>query len=193
MTRSRACTLTAGVLAGLAVPSICFMSPASATLIDRGTVHFEEHFVDENSCGVVGLTVQIDITFDGRFTVNSRGDQRLPYFRDSRHVAFVFTNVATGNWVAIDNATRGNDIRATDNGDGTLTYLTQYTTNRVMRDQAGSVIARDTGQARFRILVDDAGTPTDPSDDSILDYLGDVKPPTGRNDDFCAATVEAIG
>jgi uncharacterized protein GlcG (DUF336 family) len=42
------------------------------------------------------------------------------------------------------------------------------------------------------ILIDDGGTPTDPSDDVFLGGLGVVKGSTGRNDDLCAAAVEAL-
>jgi hypothetical protein len=192
--RSHALRLTAGVLAGLAAASICFISPASAKLIDRGTVHDEAHFVVADTCGVAGFTTQVDITFDGRWTLASRGNNRLPYLKESRRVTYVFTNIATGHWVRIEEATRGNDIRVTDNGDGTMTYLTLHTTNTVVYNQYGKAIARDTGNERFRLLVDNGGTPTDPSDDTVVEFLGDVKPPTGRNiEDFCAVTVNAIG
>ena len=46
---------------------------------------------------------------------------------------------------------------------------------------------------RFKILIDHGGTPTDPSDDEFLEFLGVVKESTGRSDDFCAAILEAIG
>jgi hypothetical protein len=173
---------------------MCFISPASAKLIDRGTVHDEGQFAVEDTCGVTGLTTQVDITFDGRWTLASRGEDRLPYLKESRHITYVFTNVATGDWLRIDEATRGNDIRVTDNADGTMTYVTLHTTNTVIYNQNGEAIARDTGNERFRLLVDNGGTPTDPSDDTVIDPLGDVKPPTGRNiPDVCAVTVNAIG
>jgi hypothetical protein len=43
------------------------------------------------------------------------------------------------------------------------------------------------------MLLDDGGTPSDPFDDEVIDDLGLVKGSTGRNDDFCAAIVAAIG
>ncbi len=43
-----------------------------------------------------------------------------------------------------------------------------------------------------KTLVDNGGTPSDPSDDEFLKFLGVVKESTGRTDDFCAAVVPAI-
>jgi hypothetical protein len=67
------------------------------------------------------------------------------------------------------------DQRVTDNGDGTLTILVLTTGNAVLYGENGKAIARDPGQVRFEILVDDGGTPSDPSDDEFLANLGLVK------------------
>jgi hypothetical protein len=51
------------------------------------------------------------------------------------------------------------------------------------------VLFRNPGQVRFELLVDHGGTPSDPSDDEFLEFLGVVKGSTGRNDlegrNFC--------
>ncbi len=189
---SQAVLMAAALLAGLTAP-LLGIGAASAAPSHWETVHSEHHFVIRNGCGVRGLTTQIDIVFDARFRFTARGAQQLPHLQESRHVTYVFTNVASGESVTVAEAERGNDIRVTNNGNGTLTYLVLHTTNSVMRNEDGKAIARDTGSTRFRILVDHSGTPTDPSDDRFLEFLGDVKEPTGRNDDFCGAVVRAIG
>jgi hypothetical protein len=56
----------------------------------------------------------------------------------------------------------------------------------------GKAIARNPGQERFEIRVDHGGTPTDPSDDAFLEFLGVVKESTGRTDDFCEAAVPLL-
>jgi hypothetical protein len=56
----------------------------------------------------------------------------------------------------------------------------------------GKAIARNPGQLRFELLIDNGGTPTDPSDDEFLEFLGFVKGSTGRTDDFCAAAVPEL-
>jgi hypothetical protein len=56
----------------------------------------------------------------------------------------------------------------------------------------GKAIVRDPGQIRFELLIDNGGTPSDPFDDEFLEFLGIVKGPTGRSDDFCAAVVPVL-
>ena len=56
----------------------------------------------------------------------------------------------------------------------------------------GKAIARNPGQSRWEILIDNNGTPQDPSDDEFLEFLGDVKGSTGRTDDACAAMVAEL-
>jgi hypothetical protein len=79
------------------------------------------------------------------------------------------------------------DLRVTDNGDGTLTILGQAAGNFVASGSHSSVVLRSTGIQRAEVLIDHAGTPTDPSDDEFLRFLGVIKEQTGRNDfgDFC--------
>jgi hypothetical protein len=83
-------------------------------------------------------------------------------------------------------------LRITDNGDGTITILVLATGNAVLYGEDGKALARNPGQIRFEILIDTAGTPSDPSDDEFLAFLGVVKGSTGRSDDFCAAAVPAL-
>ena len=80
----------------------------------------------------------------------------------------------------------------TENDDGTLTILVLATGNAVLYGPDGKAIARNPGQTRFEILVDDGGTPNDPSDDEFLARLGTVKESTGRSDDFCEAAIPAL-
>ncbi|MBA3718709.1 MAG: hypothetical protein H0W95_00215 [Nocardioidaceae bacterium] len=77
--------------------------------------------------------------------------------------------------------------------DGTSTILVLATGNSLLYGSTGKAVARNPGQVRFEILVDNGGTPQDPFDDEFLEFLGVVKESTGRSDDYCAATVEAIG
>ncbi len=55
----------------------------------------------------------------------------------------------------------------------------------------GQAIARNPGQVRFELVVDHAGTPTDPSDDVELSFT-QIGESTGRSDSYCAAIVDAI-
>jgi hypothetical protein len=53
-----------------------------------------------------------------------------------------------------------------------------------------AVLGRDTGVLRFARVIDDAGTPTDPSDDTVtrIELLH-----AGQSMDFCALLEQAIG
>ena len=76
--------------------------------------------------------------------------------------------------------------------DGTLTILVMGTGNAVAYNEDGKAIARNPGQIRFELLIDNGGTPQDPSDDEFLADLGVVFGSTGRNDDFCEAVVPGL-
>ena len=54
----------------------------------------------------------------------------------------------------------------------------------------GKAIARDSGQVRVELLVDDGGTPNDPFDDEVLEES--LVKVTGRTDDSCAAVVPVL-
>jgi hypothetical protein len=176
-----------------AVGCLAAANPASARPLDRGHFHDVIDDVITDFCGVSGLTVALTGTVDGSYLDNSHGSDGLVYSRESARADVVYTNVDGGAWVRVVTTGTGRDLHVTDNGDGTLTLTTFGTGNGVMYDSDGNVIARDPGQTRVQILLDDNGTPTDPSDDEFLDFLGVVLGSTGVSDDFCAAQLEAYG
>jgi hypothetical protein len=179
------------VLGGVALASAGIVGPASATPIASGSIHDEFSFVVEDTCDVPGFTTRVDGVVDLRFRLNSRGADRLAYLNEHRTQTLVFTNLATGEFVTIENRENGNDIRATDE-DGILTYMVAHTGTSVMYDMDGKVIARDSGQSRLKVLFDDAGTPTDPTDDVFLDAIP-LKDTGLPSIDYCSETVHAIG
>ena len=156
------------------------------------TFHDEFTEVAADFCGVPGLTVRSDVVVDGRFTFKRRGPDGLAYFMQHARISSVDTNVANGKFVVFKSNVMEKDLRVTDNGDGTLTLLVLATGNAVLYGMDGKAIARNPGQVRFELLIDHAGTPSDPSDDEFLEFLGIVKGSTGRSDDFCAASVAAL-
>jgi hypothetical protein len=84
------------------------------------------------------------------------------------------------------------DLRVTDNGDGTVTAEVLATGNSVLYDATGRALARNPGQVRFELLIDQNGTPADPSDDQVIEDLGVIKESTGRSDDYCAVLVPLL-
>jgi hypothetical protein len=179
--------------AGLtAVASVSVATAASAQPPIREGGVFEETFIIDDFCDVPGLTVQLDSTTEARFMLIPHGPDGLGYGLEHLKITDVFTNLDNGNAVTGEQAFLSKDLRVTDNGDGTLTILGLNAGNVVVYGPDGKAIARTPGQIRFEVLIDNGGTPSDPSDDEELEFLGIVKGPTGRTDDFCAAVVPVL-
>jgi hypothetical protein len=180
------------IVAVSAATALVLATAASAGLILRETFHDEGTFVNEDFCGVPGLTVHGAFAVDGRAHAVPHGPSGLAYFIEHVRFTTVLTNPDTGKAVTDVGNVVTKDQKVTDNGDGTLTILVLGTGNEVVYGADGKAIARNPGQTRYEILIDDGGTPTDPSDDEFLADLGVVKGSTGRTDDFCAAVVPAL-
>jgi hypothetical protein len=191
MRRSRKLRLGATLALG-ATAAVMLAAAASAGQIFRETFHEEETLVLNDFCDVPGLTVELAIVRDGRVHAVPHGPDGLPHFGSHVEQTEVYTNLANDKSVTTVLIGNDKDLRVTDNGDGTLTVLVLATGNAVVYGEDGKAIARNPGQTRFEILIDHGGTPTDPSDDEFLAFLGVVKESTGRTDDFCAAVVPAL-
>lgn len=165
---------------------------ATATPIDSGTIHEEYSFAVTDFCGVDGLDVDIDGVNDLRFRLGSRGDAQLPYVLEQITGHQTITNPDNDQFVTYSSRVIVKDLKVTDNGDGTSTILALATGNETWYGMDGKAIARNPGQGRWEVLVDNNGTPQDPSDDEFLEFLGDVKGSTGRTDDACAAMVAEL-
>ena len=184
---------TFGLAAGLAiVGSMALAAGATAKPIEHTDFHGEFTETIPDFCDVSGLTVQLDHVDDGRFLFNPHGPDGLAYASATLKFTNVFTNLANRNTVTEVGNVVDKDLRVTDNGDGTLTILVMTTGNAAVYGPDGKAIARNPGQVRFELLIDHGGTPTDPSDDEELAFLGFVKESTGRTDDFCAAVVPVL-
>jgi hypothetical protein len=169
--------------------------PAAASAgskVSREAFRDDRTFVLEDYCDVPGLDVRVDSTIKARVQIVRRGRDQLAYFLQHGTTTETLTNLANGKSVRSFARVIEKDLRVTDNGDGTLTVLVLATGNATVYGADGKAIARNPGQTRFELLIDHGGTPTDPSDDEIINSLGVVKPSTGRTDDFCAATVPAL-
>jgi hypothetical protein len=192
MKHSRKLRLSA-VLALVAIAAITLATAASAGgQLFRELIDEEESAVEVDFCGTEGLTVEFATHRVGMAHAVPHGRDGLVYFGFNLKVTDVVTNLANGNSVTSSATVRDKDQRVTDNGDGTLTILVLTTGNEVLYGEDGKVIARNPGQVRFEFLIDHGGTPTDPSDDEFLEFLGVVKESTGRNDDFCEAAVPIL-
>jgi hypothetical protein len=160
--------------------------------LSQSALHDEFSERVRNFCDVSGLTVRQDVILDVRYSLKTHGRDQLAYFQSHGRVRVVYTNVRTSEYVTEVTRVMEKDLRVTDNGDGTLTILVFPTASSSVYDATGKAIARNPGQFRYEILVDHGGTPSDPSDDKFLEFLGVVKESNGRTDHFCAAVVPAI-
>ena len=189
--RRSARTIALGIALALSAV-ISISGVVSAAVLDRGSFHEEFSELVTDFCDVEGLVVQVDFVVDGTFTVNSRGRDGLVYFIEHVRVSRVMTNVANGATVSDREITVSKDLHVVDNGDGTLTITVLATGNLTVYGEDGKAIARNPGQVRFQFLVDHGGTPSDPSDDVEIAFLGVIKESTGRSDDVCAAIADAL-
>ena len=176
----------------LALSTVAAMLPAAAGAgqVFRETIHDEFQFVDDDFCGA-GLEVEVAVVMDLRVHAVPHGADRLVYFLQHGTRTEVLTNLENGRSLRSFARVIEKDQRVTDNGDGTLTVVILATGNAVLYGQNGKAIARNPGQVRIELLVDDGGTPTDPSDDEVLAEEV-VRESTGRSDDFCDAAVPAL-
>lgn len=180
------------VLVLVASAAFTFVATASGGQLFREPIDENEIRIEEDFCGVDGLTVEFAIDRVGTVHAVPHGRDGLVYFGFNLKVTEVVTNLANGNSVTSFATIRDKDQRVTDNGDGTLTILVLATGNAVLYGEGGKAIARNPGQVRFELLIDHGGTPNDPSDDEFIEFLGVVKGSTGRNDDYCPAAVPIL-
>lgn len=149
--------------------------PASAAPI------LHEHFEDAGTgelldfCGG-GDTVTFDFHVSGTFMYRGNQQDGLPYYREDAHLTNTLTNLSNGKTAFHRINIAHKDTQVTDNGDGTLTVtFREASGGDHWFDSNGKLVLPDTGVVWTQILVDDGGTPTDPTDDEFIDSLGDVK------------------
>ena len=164
--------------------------PAANAQPYKETIRQEFQNEIEDFCGEEGLTVQEEGVVESRLMANARKRDRLVYFMENQRVSVVLSS--DDGTVTIRETVLVKDLDVTDNGDGTLTILVMGTGNSTAFDADGKAIARNPGQIRFELLIDNGGTPQDPTDDEFLADLGVVFGSTGRNDDFCEAVVPVL-
>jgi hypothetical protein len=174
------------LLALLTVLTVGTVLPASAapSVRERFVESFEGSFDD---CG-------FDVRFEGvehvNLLINARGSDGLPYYgaRGRGEIAWTDAEVEDSPVFAAAWVYNDRDSRVTDNGDGTFTVLVTVS-GRETYSLDGQRLFLNAGLQQFELLVDHGGTPTDPFDDEVVDFLGPVRDDAGRWDtadrDFC--------
>jgi hypothetical protein len=188
-----------GAAAALAQSAVLAATgPASAAKVAGGTFHDAGSFTRDNFCNVSGLPVDGSYTVDGRLLGRLLGRLQGPgssyYEIDHTRVVTVFTREATGQTVTDIQPRKPR--QAPEHHKTTATARSPSSSpsrggERTYGDE-GSLIASNSGQVRFKVIVDDAGTPSDPSDDTVLSSEM-IFGSTGTNQDFCSAVLADWG
>lgn len=180
------------VIAALAVIlATAVATPANARPIEREHYDVTNVEVIADYCDLEGrpdLTVRREQHFVGTFQWKSRGPEDLPYTSDHLHYTTARTNIANGKSITSDGATKTLDRRVTDNGDNTSTVRVSSLTSDISYDGSGNTVHRFVSRTVDELLIDNGGTPTDPSDDEFLDFLRNVRENVQVNSpdlDFC--------
>ena len=140
-------------------------------------------------------TPVMDVAYTQGYLVYVRPDNvmsAVPFDASAGRITGTPVEIANDVSVSTEERSVSKDLKVVDNGDRTLTITVLATGNFTVYGEDGKAIARNPGQTRFQFIVDHAGTPTDPSDDVLLEDLGTIKGSTGRSDDFCTAVVAAL-
>jgi hypothetical protein len=196
MLRSRKLPLVLGATIAVIMPvlSVATSAPASAEKIGGDKFHDEFGFIEKDFCGVPGLTVEHDVTVDGRFLERLQGRDSIFYGMDNTRVVDELTNVVTGQHATdIQPRTTSKDLKITVNDDGTITIIQLLTGGGRLLGDDGHLIAKGSGQVRFELVVDYMGTLSDPDDDVQVAEPELIFGSTGTNDDYCVAILEDWG
>ena len=159
-------------------------SPLAAAPIEhvRDSGVFTE--VVEDFCG--DLDVRITDEFSEHVLIMSRNG--VPYFQNNVRSVTTFTNLANNKTFTIESRFLDKDNDIVDNGDGTFTITIRVSGQTKVYGPDGEHLFLDAGMTLFQILVDNNGTPADPTDDEFITDLGVLRQ-AGRGDtaerDFC--------
>jgi len=179
-------SLASGALVALAATSagVAGAGPAGAGPLDSGRI--ADHIDEEFDCNGTPTHQVGDVS--GGFTFVQHGSE-FGYYRESVHGTVAFTNLDTGGTYSNRFTQTTKDQRITDNGDGTITIVTQGSGQSSWYDKDGAFVLKDSGMFRFSVDIDLHGT-TDEADDTEVPGSGVLLVPrTGRADtadnDFC--------
>ena len=186
---------SAELITGLVIAAtVAVGTPATAKPLDKG--HFHDVFTNFFTCATTGTPVQEDGDIFGSFVFNQRGGPNVfPYGRENQRGSFTWTNLDNGGTFTQVFSAVSQDHKITDNGDGTITIITNAAGGARYYDNSGKMVLRDPGNIRFAVEIDYNGTPGNPDDDQeVPGSFRTYRESTGLNEtegrDFCADIVE---
>ena len=146
--------LTLGVSVSLAAP------------IEQGRFNEQSSRIVDGYCGDV--RVRIDFHDQGVFVGRPAGKGLFLRYTVSHHGGVTITNLATGRAFTFVWNYLEQDIKVTENGDGTISILSQVPGPETIYGPDGHMVSTSGGTMRVLTVIDFAGTPLDPSDDQFV-------------------------
>jgi hypothetical protein len=146
--------LTLGVTVSLAAP------------IEQGRFDDQSSRIVRKYCG--DLRVLIDFHDQGVFVGRPAGKELFLRYTASHHGGVTITNLATGRAFTFVWNYLEQDIKVTDNGDGTVSILSQIPGPETIYGPDGHRLSINGGTMRLLTVIDLAGTPLDGSDDQFV-------------------------
>jgi hypothetical protein len=153
-------------LAAVAMTAALMATGAQATQVEHARIDDQWSYLSEDFCG--DLTVLLAGNDSGSLVARTSGQSSLPRYTVNHHGGSTITNLTTEKaftfrWNYVEQ-----DLRATDNGDGTATVISQIPGPEKIYGPDGQLVSFNGGTMRLRLTIDLAGTPSDPSDDSVV-------------------------
>jgi poly(3-hydroxybutyrate) depolymerase len=148
---------------------------------------------EDSGCG---YPIHVETEYSGTvsFRVGKNQAAGAFLFREQLDVREVHTNVATGEWFAIEAHTAFREVRAT-RVEGTVFEITAHQVGQpfVVEDSTGRVVLRDRGLIEYRYRLDTLGDGS--PDDVWVESVGlEVRGPhPGFGRDYCSIAGELAG
>jgi hypothetical protein len=142
------------------------VSVSLAAPVEQG--RFDEPFsaIVDGYCG--DLRVLIAFHDRGVFGGRPAGKERFLRYTVSHHRGGTITNLATGRAFTFVWNYLEQDLKVTDNGDGTVSILSQVPGPETIYGPDGQLLLTSGGTMQLLAVIDFAGTPLDPSDDQFV-------------------------
>ena len=165
---------------GLAAVSLAPVSTAEAAKPTKEDISEPYSFVAEDYCGLEDV-VEIEGLFESVLQIHNR--RGLDFYTEHQ----VITETHTLGDVSITRVSKPmfKDLKIVDQGD-TVLITVLGTGPETTYGPDGTPIARNPGQLRFQITVDEA------TGEEVEDSFTILKESTGRTDDFCAAVLPVL-
>jgi hypothetical protein len=155
-----------GAVAVVAMAAALMATPSEAKPLEQFRFNDQFSQVIDGYCG--DLQVLSEFHDSGVLVGRTTGRDRTPRYTQSHHGGVTTTNLATGRATTITWDYTVQDVRVTNNGDGTISILTQIPGPERLYGPDGELVYTSGGTYRVLTVVDYGGTLSDPSDDTFV-------------------------